>query len=62
MEFALTAASPAYADLDYQPLISDGFVLLMPPIDPLGLGRGALGRIEVAALDHISMPLPLVAK
>jgi LysR family carnitine catabolism transcriptional activator len=58
VEFALTAANPAYADLDYRPLVSDGFVLLMPAIHPLARGRGPLRWMEVAALDHISMPLP----
>ena len=58
VEFALTAANPAYADLDYRPLVSDGFVLLMPTTHPLAQGHGPLRWMEVAALDHISMPLP----
>ncbi|MBG6070821.1 MULTISPECIES: LysR family transcriptional regulator [unclassified Polaromonas] len=58
VDFALTAANPAYADLDYQPLASDGFVLLIPPGHALAQGNGPLRWIDVAALTHISMPLP----
>ena len=58
VEFALTAANPAYADLDYRPLAQDGFVLLIAPTHPLAQGRGPLRWMEVATLDHISMPLP----
>ncbi len=58
VEFALTAANPAYADLDYRPLVSDSFVLLMPAAHPLAADLGPLRWKEVATLDHISMPLP----
>lgn len=58
VEFALTAANPAYADLDYTPLASDGFVLLIPVTHPLAASRQPLSWSEVAALTHISMPLP----
>ena len=58
VEFALTAANPAYADLNYRPLASDGFVLLIPAAHPLATGRGPLRWADVAALAHISMPLP----
>lgn len=58
VDFALTAANPAYADLDYTPLASDGFVLLIPPGHALAQGRGPLRWIDVAGLTHISMPLP----
>ena len=58
VDFALTAANPAYADLDYLPLASDGFVLLMPRRHALARQRGALSWAEVAPLPHISMPLP----
>jgi len=58
VDFALTAANPAYADLDYTPLASDGFVLLIPPSHALAKGRGPLRWIDVAPLTHISMPLP----
>ena len=43
VDFALTAANPAYADLDYLPLASDGFVLLLPAVHALARRRGALG-------------------
>jgi LysR family transcriptional regulator, carnitine catabolism transcriptional activator len=58
VEFALTAANPAYTDLDYTPLASDGFVLLVPEKHALSRKKGALRWSEVAALTHISMPLP----
>ena len=58
VEFALTAANPAYADLDYTPLASDGFVLLIPASHPLAGNMQPLSWSEVAALTHISMPLP----
>lgn len=58
VDFALTAANPAYADLDYMPLASDGFMLLIPQGHPLARGRKALSWAQVAQLPHISMPLP----
>lgn len=58
VDFALTAANPAYADLDYTPLAADSFVLLIPPGHPLARARGPLRWLEVASLTHISMPLP----
>ena len=58
VDFALTAANPAYSDLDYQPLAADGFVLLIPPGHSLAAERGPLRWLDVAGLTHISMPLP----
>lgn len=58
VEFALTAANPAYADLDYTPLASDGFVLLIPRSHPMATSTEPLRWAEVADLVHISMPLP----
>ncbi len=58
VDFALTAANPAYADLDYTPLAADGFVLLIPPGHPLAAARGPLRWVDIANLTHISMPLP----
>lgn len=58
VDFALTAANPAYADLDYTPLAADSFVLLIPPGHALAQERGPLRWMDVAALTHISMPLP----
>lgn len=58
VDFALTAANPDYADLDYTPLSADGFVLLMPLNHALALGDGPLPWLEVSGLPHISMPLP----
>ncbi|MDD2545781.1 MAG: LysR family transcriptional regulator [Burkholderiaceae bacterium] len=56
VDFALTAANPAYADLDWEPLGSDRFVLLLAQGHPLARNEGALGWAEVAELPHISMP------
>lgn len=58
VDFALTAANPAYADLDYLPLASDRFVLLIPQGHALAPARKPLSWAEVADLPHISMPLP----
>jgi DNA-binding transcriptional LysR family regulator len=58
VDFALTAANPAYADLDYLPLASDGFVLLIPEGHALAKSRKPVAWAEVAQLPHISMPLP----
>lgn len=58
VDFALTAANPDYADLDYTPLSADGFVLLMPLNHALAFGDGPLPWLEVSGLPHISMPLP----
>lgn len=58
VEFALTAANPAYADLDYTPIASDGFVLLIPVGHALAGKKGPLRWADIAGLTHISMPLP----
>ncbi len=58
VEFALTAANPAYADLDYTPLASDGFVLLIPTSHALAKSNAPLRWRDIAQLTHISMPLP----
>jgi len=58
VDFALTAANPDYADLDYTPLSADGFVLLMPLDHVLAAGDADLPWRDVAGLVHISMPLP----
>ena len=56
VDFALTAANPAYADLDYTPLASDRFVLLIGRSHPLAQGHTALAWADIAHLPHISMP------
>lgn len=56
VDFALTAANPAYADLDYTPLSADPFVLLLPASHGLARGKSALDWVSVAELTHISMP------
>lgn len=58
VEFALTAANPAYADLDYLPLASDGFVLLIPAAHELAQDRSMLSWRDIAGQSHVSMPLP----
>ncbi|WP_366143493.1 LysR family transcriptional regulator [Rhodoferax sp.] len=58
VDFALTAANPAYADLDYLPLTTDTFVLLAALQHPLGLETGSLRFTDTLAWPHISMPRP----
>ena len=56
VDFALTAANAAEADLDYTPLASDRFVLLIGRSHPLAQGHTALAWADIAHLPHISMP------
>lgn len=58
VDLALTAANPDYADLDYTPLVSDAFVLLLPADHALARPDQALRWRDVAAQPHISMPAP----
>jgi LysR family transcriptional regulator, carnitine catabolism transcriptional activator len=58
VDFALTAANPAYPDLNYLPLASDGFVLLLPEAHPLARSAQPIPWLDVAELPHISMPMP----
>lgn len=56
-DFALTAENPDYADLDYDAIASDPFVLLLPEGHALARRRTrGLSWAEVAELPHISMP------
>jgi len=56
VDFALTAANPAYADLTYAPLVSDSFVLLLPLHHALAQTDAPLRWAETIGLSHISMP------
>ncbi|QHJ00454.1 LysR family transcriptional regulator [Xylophilus rhododendri] len=56
VDFALTAANPAYADLDYIALSSDAVGLLLPAGHKLARGKTALAWSDIAELPHISMP------
>lgn len=59
VDFALTAANPAYADLAYVPLGADRFVLLIPPAHPLAAAPDTPLRWgDTVAEPHISMPAP----
>jgi LysR family carnitine catabolism transcriptional activator len=59
VDFALTAANPAYEDLDYTAIASDGFVLLIPPGHPEARAVAKpLKWADTANYPHISMPLP----
>jgi DNA-binding transcriptional LysR family regulator len=56
-DFALTAENPDYADLEYDAIASDPFVLLLPEGHALARRRTRdLAWTEVAELPHISMP------
>ncbi|KAF1044414.1 LysR family transcriptional regulator [Xylophilus sp.] len=57
VDFALTAANPAYADLDWAPLAADTFVLLVPAAHVLAQDAAApLRWTEATDWPHISMP------
>ena len=58
VDFALTAANPAYADLEYTPLGCDHFTLLLPARHPLAADAGPLRWIDTVGLAHVSMPPP----
>lgn len=55
VDFALTAANPAYTDLDYLPLTTDNFVLLAARSHPLGQESGELPLTDTLSAPHISM-------
>jgi DNA-binding transcriptional LysR family regulator len=58
VDFALTAANPAYTDLDYIPLTTDSFVLLVTDSHPLAHTRGNVRFTDTLAWPHISMSRP----
>jgi len=55
VDFALTAANPAYTDLDYVPLTTDSFVLLAARGHPLGRKRGEIALTATLSAPHISL-------
>jgi LysR family carnitine catabolism transcriptional activator len=55
VDFAITAANPAYGDLDYHPLTTDSFVLLVPRAHPLGQTGAGVRLAEALSYPHISM-------
>ena len=55
VDFAITAANPAYGDLDYIPLTTDSFVLLAAHGHPLGGSGDSVRLIDTLAFAHISM-------
>lgn len=55
VDFALTAANPAYTDLDYVPLTTDSFVLLAACNHPLGREIGEVRLTDTLSALHISM-------
>lgn len=58
VDFALTAANPAYSDLDYIPLTTDSFVLLAAASHPLGRAKGPVRFADTLPYPHISMSRP----
>jgi DNA-binding transcriptional LysR family regulator len=58
VDFAITAANPAYSDLDHSELASDGFVLLLATSHSQARPRKPLKWADTFAMTHISMPLP----
>jgi len=55
VDFAITAANPAYQDLEYIPLTTDDFVLLAAPGHPLGRDNSPIRLPETLPYPHISM-------
>jgi DNA-binding transcriptional LysR family regulator len=55
VDFAITAANPAYQDLEYIPLTTDDFVLLAAPGHPLGRDSSPIRLPETLPYPHISM-------
>lgn len=55
VDFAITAANPAYGDLDYIPLTTDTFVLLAARSHPLGRAGGSVRLADTLSSAHISM-------
>lgn len=58
VDFALTAANPAYADLEYTPLAGDRFVLVVGARHPSACADRPIMWAEAACFEHISMPAP----
>jgi len=58
VDFALTAADPQQADLHYEPLMSDRFVLLIPAAHPMARATGPLRWADTASAPHVSMTHP----
>lgn len=58
VDFALTAADPQQADLHYEPMMSDSFILLIPPDHPLARSRAPLRWLDTADAAHVSMVQP----
>ncbi|MFC5513502.1 LysR family transcriptional regulator [Massilia jejuensis] len=55
VDFAITAANPAYGDLDYIPLTTDSFVLLAAHGHPLGGSGDSVRLIDTLPFAHVSM-------
>lgn len=58
VDFALTAADPQQADLHYDPMMSDRFVLLIPSEHPLAHGKGPVRWADTVDAAHVSMTHP----
>ncbi|MGO4307671.1 LysR family transcriptional regulator [Cupriavidus sp. RAF12] len=58
VDFALTAADPQQADLQYEAMMSDRFVLLIPKGHTLARSKGAIRWADTVDLPHISMTHP----
>lgn len=56
VDLALTAADPQQADLRYEPLTTDEFVLICPCDHALALHPGPVSIEQTLAYGHVSMP------
>jgi LysR family transcriptional regulator, carnitine catabolism transcriptional activator len=58
VDFALTAADPQQADLQYDPIMSDRFVLLIPVDHQLAQARDPIRWADTVDYPHVSMTHP----
>jgi LysR family transcriptional regulator, carnitine catabolism transcriptional activator len=58
VDFALTAADPQQADLQYEPIMSDRFVLMVPIDHRLARAKGAIRWADTVEYPHVSMTHP----
>ncbi|REE07493.1 DNA-binding transcriptional LysR family regulator [Paraburkholderia sp. BL27I4N3] len=58
VDFALTAADPQQADLQYDPMMSDRFVLLIPIDHRLARAKGPIRWADTIDYPHVSMTHP----
>ena len=58
VDFAITAADPQQVDLHYEPMLSDSFLLLIPPAHALARSKGPLRWADTVKAAHVTMVQP----